>query len=311
MGGVEETQIEKDSYTTAGIRLENKARREDHSDLVRIYTPDSDLSRPLQLLRAMFHDLWASRGLAWRLFVRDTSAQYRQSMLGYLWAFLPPLATTGTFVFLNSQQILTVGKTPVAYAAYVMIGTVLWQTFVDALNSPLRAVVANKSMLVKINFPREALIVSGLMEVLFNFLIRLVILVPVFWIFEIPVTNTTLLFPLAFGALMLLGLCIGLLLTPIGLLYTDIGRGVAMVTTFWMFLTPIVYPPPKTGLAAYLTTFNPVSPVIVTARDWLISQPTTHLPGFITVTALALLFLFIGWLVYHIALPHLIERMGA
>jgi len=59
-----------------------------------IYTPESQLRHPRQLLRAMFHDLKASRELAWRLFGRNISSQYRQSMLGYFWAFLPPLFTT-------------------------------------------------------------------------------------------------------------------------------------------------------------------------------------------------------------------------
>ena len=49
----------------------------------------------------MFRDLAASRELAWRLFMRDLSARYRQSLLGYVWAFLPPLAATIPFVFLQ------------------------------------------------------------------------------------------------------------------------------------------------------------------------------------------------------------------
>jgi lipopolysaccharide transport system permease protein len=258
----------------------------------------------------MFSDLWRGRELAWRLFVRDTAALYRQSILGYVWAFLPPLATAGTFIFLNSHQILTVGRTPVPYAAYVITGTLLWQTFIDALNSPLRAVVANKIMLVKINFPREALIMAGMLDVLLNFCIRLILLIPVFLIFKVPISSSILLFPVGSVALILVGLCFGLLLTPIALLYTDIDRSLTTITTFWLFLTPVIYPPVKTGVAAYFTTINPVSPVILTARDWLISQPALHVDGFLIVTTLALLLLLVAWLIYRVALPHLIERMG-
>jgi lipopolysaccharide transport system permease protein len=45
-----------------------------------VYTPDSQLRKPGKLLKSMWHDLLASHELAWRLMVRDTSAQYRQSM---------------------------------------------------------------------------------------------------------------------------------------------------------------------------------------------------------------------------------------
>jgi lipopolysaccharide transport system permease protein len=258
----------------------------------------------------MLRDLWQGRELAWRLFLRDIAAMYRQTILGYVWAFLPPLATAATFVFLNSQSILRVGATPVPYAAYVMIGTVLWQSFADALNSPMRVVAANRTMLIKISFPREALILAGLMDVFFNFLIRATLLVPVFLIFDIPVTSSILLFPIGVVALILLGLSIGLFLTPVALLYTDIGRGIGILLGFWLFLTPVVYPPPKTGIAAYLTTVNPVSPIIVTTRDWLISQAPAHLGPAVIVTSMAVLLLLVAWVVFHVALPHLIERMG-
>lgn len=282
-----------------------------NNPVVTVYTPSSALTRPGELIVQMFRDLWRGRELAWRLFVRDTAAHYRQSILGYLWAFLPPLATAGTFVFLNSHQILSVGRTPVPYAAYVMTGTLLWQSFVDALNSPIRAVVANKAMLVKINFPREALIMAGMLDVLLNFCIRLILLIPVFLIFKVPITRSILLFPIGSVALIILGLGFGLLLTPIALLYSDIDRGLVMITTFWLFLTPVMYPPIRTGVAAHLTTINPVSPVILTARDWLISQPALHVESFVIVTASALLILFIAWIIYRVALPHLIERMGS
>ena len=61
----------------------------------------------------MFSDLLASRELAWRLFVRDTSAKYRQTFLGYAWALLPAVATTLVWTLLNSSKILQVGETDI------------------------------------------------------------------------------------------------------------------------------------------------------------------------------------------------------
>ena len=106
-------------------------------------------------------------------------------MLGYVWAFLPPIAGTFTFVLLNRSGVLVTGDSPLPYPAFVMIGTLLWQVFADAINSPIRTVTAAKTMLSKINFPREAILLSGVLEVLFNFLIRLVLLAAVFVYFKI------------------------------------------------------------------------------------------------------------------------------
>ena len=275
-----------------------------------VYTPGSPVREPGKLIVDMCRDLLASRELAWRLFVRDTSAMYRQSVLGYVWAFLPPLATTLTFSFLSSQSILSVGETPVPYPAFVMIGTLFWQTFLDALNSPLRAVTNARGMLSKINFPREALILGGIADVLFNFFVRFSLLIPLFLYYKLPIGFSLLLVPVGILGLMVLGLAMGMLLTPLGILYNDIGKGVTLIASFWMLLTPVVYPTPKHGLGAWLARWNPVSPILQTCREWLTMQPVTHLGAFWVVTACAIAALLASWVIYRLTMPILIERMG-
>lgn len=275
-----------------------------------MYTPESAIRHPGKLLKEMFRDLFASRELAWRLFVRDFSARYRQSFLGYVWAFLPPIVGTFTFVLLNQSGILNVGDLSLPYPAYVMIGTLLWQVFADAINSPIKTVTAAKAMLAKINFPREAILVSGMLEVLFNFFIRLVLLAAIFIYYGIVPPATAPLAIAGIFAIFCLGFMIGILLTPIGLLYTDIGQALTMVLSFWMLFTPVVYSPPESGILAGLTLINPVSPLIVTTREWLaIGAAGNPLPAFI-VFAVTLILLFAGWLLYRLAMPILVERMG-
>jgi lipopolysaccharide transport system permease protein len=259
----------------------------------------------------MVLDLLASRELAWRLFVRNISAQYRQTFLGYIWAFLPPIVSTAVFVFLNSQQILHIDDTAIPYPAYVMIGILLWQVFVDALNSPIRLVTTSKAMLAKINFPREALILTGLYEVIFNFLIRLLLLFAAFLWFQIPVPKTAIFAPLGIFAIIVFGLMIGLMLTPLAVLYQDIERGLGVFLQLWFFLTPIVYPPPATWPASLIAQLNPASSLLVTTRDWLTLGHAPFLNSFIVISVIVFSLLFAGWVLYRLAMPHLIARMSA
>ena len=258
----------------------------------------------------MFRDLRASRELAWRLFVRDLSAHYRQSFLGYVWAFVPPLATTITFVFLRSQGLFTTGETSIPYPAYVVIGMLFWQVFVDAIQSPLKAVTAAKPILSKVQFPPEAILMSAVGEVVFSFLIRLVLLAAVMIYYSLMPPATALLVPVAAGALLVLGFTLGILITPLGILYTDVTQALTVVTTFWLFLTPVIYPAREAGLAGLLSRWNPVSPLLIVGRDWLTVGTTTHLPEFVLISALSLPLLIGGWVCYRIALPHLIARIG-
>jgi lipopolysaccharide transport system permease protein len=275
-----------------------------------VYTPDSPLRHPFRLLGDMLRDLAASRELAWRLFVRDISAQYRQSALGYVWAFAPPLVAGLPFIFLNSQGIVSMGQTRIPYAAYAMIGTVTWQVFVDAINSPLRTVTAAKTMLTRINFPREAVLLSGFGQVIFNFLIRLILLGGVLVATKLAPAPTAWLFPVGVLALILVGFAIGVLLTPLGMLYGDIQQVIPVATTFLMLLTPVLYPMPKVGLAARVAQRNPLTPLVIATRDWLTVGVTDQSRGFAIVTAGALVLLMTGWILYRLALPHLIARSG-
>ncbi|MCJ7805008.1 ABC transporter permease [Patescibacteria group bacterium] len=276
-----------------------------------VYTPESQLRRPRQLFKSMWHDLLASRGLAWRLIVRDISAQYRQSIFGILWAFIPPIVTALVFVVLNNQKIINIGETNIPYPAFVMFGTVLWQVFIDSLNAPLKAVTAGKAMLAKINFPKEALILSGIGQTLFNLCIKLLILIVVFIIYKIPLSWGVPLSLLAILNLVLLGITFGLLITPIGILYTDIIQGITVITGFWFFITPVVYPPPTNFPFSLLAILNPVSPILVGARDLATQNFLPNPIAFFIITGLMLFTLCVVWIVYRLAIPILVERMSA
>jgi lipopolysaccharide transport system permease protein len=277
---------------------------------VTIYTPESPLRQPGVFLRGMFADIWKGRELAWRLFVRDLSAQYRQTYLGYFWAFLPPLVAAATFIFLQSQGIVKVEGLGMPYAAFAMIGTLLWQTFVEAIQSPLTAVQSAKPMLAKINFPREAILMASLYAVLFNLLIRLILVVAVLGAWQIIPSLTLLWFPVTMVGLIGCGFAAGLFLLPVGALYGDIGRAVPIVAQFLMLLTPVVYPAQTSGRLALLTALNPVAPVLVTARESLTGVPLTSLVPCLVVTVLALAVCFIGIAAFRLVMPILIERMG-
>jgi lipopolysaccharide transport system permease protein len=259
----------------------------------------------------MWRDLLMSRDLAWQLMRRDISAKYRQSVLGFLWAFLPALIMAVGFTAAKGSGVVNIGNTDLPYPAYIMFSMTLWQTFVEALNAPVQAVATAKSMLSRINFPREALILAKLGEIGFNFGIKFVFIVALFLWFRIPVTWSVLLAPVALIHLIAFGTFLGLLLAPIGALYQDVSMGLTLITGLWLFITPVVYPIPQTGPFAEIVKLNPVTPLLVTVRELattgIISNPT----GFWVCSAIALFGLLFAWVVYRLALPFVVERISS
>jgi lipopolysaccharide transport system permease protein len=276
-----------------------------------IHTPESILRHPRQLVHEMWRDLLRSRQLAWRLMIRDISAQYRQSALGFFWAFLPPLVMAAGFTLASDANIVNPGRTDLPYPVYVMFSTALWQTFVESLNGPVQAVSTAKPMLARVNFPREALILAKLGEVLFNFAIKLILIVGLFIIYRVPVSWTVILAPVGLIHLILLGTLVGMLLSPLGALYQDVSKGLTMVTGLWLFLTPVVFPVPTQGLFRTLVNLNPVTPLLVTTRELATTGVLSTAPGFWIVSGLTIISLLFTWIAFRLAMPYVIERVSS
>ena len=278
---------------------------------IRTYTPESPLAHPVKLWREMLSDLWAGRELAWRLAVRDISAQYRQSALGVLWALIIPLANTAVWLFLTGTKVVQVAATPIPYPVFVFTGTLLWSILIDALNAPLMQVSANKALLAKINFPREALILSGVYQTLFNGAIKLGILLLVLPFMGVHPGCGGLLIPVGLLGLVSMGTALGLAITPLGVLYGDIGRGIPLITQFLMFLSPVVFPLATTGWTGQVMRLNPLTPLILNARAWFTGQPTELMGEWTLAVGGSAVLLLLVWMVYRLAMPILIERMSA
>jgi lipopolysaccharide transport system permease protein len=292
-------------------RQESLTKDRDHVLPEVVYVSESSLRRPLRLLGRMARDLWASRELAWRLTVRDINAQYRQSLLGVVWAFVPPIVMAAGFTLARDAQVINIGPTSLPYPAYVMFSMTLWQTFVEALNGPIQALTNARGLISRINFPGEAIILAQWGGIAFNFAIKLILIVGLFVWFQIPVTWTAVLAPGALILLIGLGTCLGLLLAPLNMLYHDVARGLAVITGFWVFLTPVVFAVPSGGAFRTIVQLNPVTPLLVTTRELATTGVVSDPYRFWMVSIMTVVGLLLAWVIYRVALPFVIERVSA
>jgi lipopolysaccharide transport system permease protein len=270
-----------------------------------VYTSRSELRHPLRFFAGATHDLRRSPAVAWAVFRSNMQARYRRAWLGYLWLLLPTLGTTLVWVYVQSRRIVDIAPTAVPYPVYVLAGTILWQVFADALNAPLQQLAAGRQIITRSRVPNEALILAGLFEVLLNGAVRLMVLATVLVAFQTPVRATILLVPLGFAALALLGLTLGLLAAPLGMLYDDVSRGIAIIMGFWFLLTPVIYGVPSQGILR----FNPVTPLLDTTRAWL-TAGNPAIAGFAAVTSVTSIALVLAWLFQRLTRPHVVARLG-
>ncbi|MFT4801158.1 MAG: lipopolysaccharide transport system permease protein, partial [Flavobacteriaceae bacterium] len=261
----------------------------------RVYQKQNN-TKIAKLFKESFHDIISSRFLAKQLAVRDIKAQYRQSYLGIIWAFVTPLTTAFVWIFLNATGTIQLTDTGVPYPVYAFSGTLLWSIIKDAINSPLSSTNGAKGIMSKINFPKEALIVSGIYKLLFNSSVKIILLVVFVFFYGIGYHHSLLLFPFAILGAILFGTTLGLFITPIGMLYKDIAKIIGMGLGLLMYVTPVVYAIPKDGVMKTIMEWNPFTPLILTTRDFVIGAEPMYLSYFIGIIAISIPLFFIGLL---------------
>lgn len=276
------------------------------------YSTESSIRRPLKLLANIFSSTIAGRELAWRFFLRNIKGTYRQTLLGFVWILLPLIIQIAAWYYLFTQGNL-VAKEVKNFLIFLAIGSVIWQTFFDAILAPMNAMRKNSNTMVRLNFPRETLVLVGLAEVFFNLAVRVVLIGLLCVYYQliyggIQFSIYTLMVPVYVIALIFLGTGMGLLISPIGILYQDVGQSLSIISPFWMILTPVVYPAAQSN--AVWNAINPPAGLLSASRDLLVTGQTEMHWLAIIWLLIAIPYFLIGLIWYRISFPIVIERMA-
>lgn len=276
----------------------------------RVYKSTSSYSL-FTILRECLSGYKQSFYLAKQLAIRDVNAQYRQSVLGIFWAIAPVILNAAIWIFLNGTGTVQLPSTKVPYPLFVVIGTTIWSVFVDCLLLSITSVNANKSIITKINFQKEALVTLGILKLFFNLLIKLSLVAALMIYYQVDLSLSFLYFVPLLGITMMAFISIGILLTPIGVLYTDISRIIPIFMQILMYLSPVVYNEPKVGLMKTIMQWNPLSYIMTDIRNSLTGFSIENWPFILVFAAITIIAAMFSMIVYRIAMPIITERMSA
>ena len=268
-----------------------------------VYAPEGTRRNNLSGWRIMFTELIENRRLIWLLILRDISVRYRQSILGYVWAVIPQLATVGLFSFLHASRVLPIGETRIVYVAYALWGISVWQLFAGSLSNCTSSLMTSGSLVTKVNFPREVLVIAALGTPLFDFIVRLVPIVMVFIWYGVVPSWGVMFVPLALIPAILLALGLGFILSIVNLVIRDTGNALGTVLTFGMFLTPVLYPPPVSWPFYLVNYLNPLSPILTASQDLIAGGNLIRPRMFALACVVSLLLSLVGWRVFRITIP--------
>lgn len=210
------------------------------------------------------------RELLWQMTSREIKARYKQSILGYFWVILNPLAQMLVMSFAFSQilRIPTKSAENIPYSIFLYTALLPWTLFANSLSFACGSLVSSASLISKIYFPRTILVISTINAKIIDFLFAATILIGYLIIYQIPINLNILWVIPIFFIQQLFTLGLSFFFAAANLIYRDIQYLLSLILTLWMYLTPIIYPadlvPQK---FRFIYQLNPMSVIVNAYRQ--------------------------------------------
>lgn len=274
------------------------------------YEPNNSIKKGyFSIFNEIFSELRTNRWLTYQLFKRDLFAIYKQSFIGFFWVFIIPIISVGTFIILNRAGIFIIGDINVPYPIYAILGLAFWQLFSTGLVASSNSLVKAGPMITKINFSKKSLVFASTGQSIVSFLIQFILVIILFIFYGFKPNIMILLIPLFIIPLFLFTLGFGFILSLLNGIMRDIGNILAILMTFLMFLTPILYAKPTTGFLALITNYNPIYYLISVPRELILMGTISQWRGYIVSSIISLIVFIVCLVVFHLTETRITERI--
>jgi len=254
-----------------------------------------------------------------QLVITDFKIRYKNSVLGYIWTLVRPLALFAV-LYVVFVMFLRVGDAVPHYAVYLLLGVVFWNYFVEVTNNGVSAIVGKGDMLRKLAFPRYVVVVSGSFSALISLMINLIVFAFFMIINGVPFTwNILWLIPLIIE-LFVFSLSIAFILSALYVRFRDINYIWEVVLQAGFYATPILYPitlvVAMSPLISKIMMLNPIAQIMQDARHLIITQDAVTIGGIYGNTlarfiplAIVVVFTIVGLLYFKKKSPSFAEEV--
>ncbi len=189
-------------------------------------------------------DLVRYKDLLYMLVKREVSVLYKQTVLGFAWALIKPLAQmlVFTLVFgklMNMQRMLDNG---LPYPVFSYAALVPWTYFATALTSASSSLITNSQILTKVYFPRIIVPLTNVLSKLLDFFLALTVLIGLLVFYNIVPTINLVYLPLLVLLMAMATFGMSLWLSALSITYRDIQQLMTFLVQLLMFAAPVIWP---------------------------------------------------------------------
>jgi len=241
------------------------------------------------------------------LTIKEFKLRYRNSVLGFIWSLLNPLAMM-IILTLVFSTLLRVGIEN--FPVFLLPALLAWRFFSISTSMSLSSVIGNSPLVTKIYFPRWLLVLSSNLANLIGSSLEFAALFPLLIFLGMKITYIALLLPviLVFEFILIIG--VSLVLAPLNVYYRDVNQVWDIALQIGFFLCPIIYSIsliPERYVLAY--SLNPMTRVIESIRKTLYYSTLPTLADFTIILVSGLILLLVGYLVFRKLEPRFAEEI--
>lgn len=240
-------------------------------------------------------NLFRTKDLLWAWTGRTVRARYQQSVLGWLWAIVQPIATVAIFTIVFTRFV-KVDTGDIPYVIFSYVAVVPWTFLAMGLTDMAMSLIQNMPLVTKVYFPREALPIAAMFARLMDFGIAFSLVVLLMVYYKMPIALEAWIYlPVILAIQLALVAGLGLACAALNVFYRDVQPLLTLAVQMWFYASPIIYPvtlvPESIRQYYYL---NPMAGILETYRNILLygEPPGAYLiPSAIT----SFLVLFFGY----------------
>lgn len=213
--------------------------------------------------------------LIWQMVIADFRVKYQGSVLGYLWTLLKPIFMFGILYFVFTVAF-PLGKGIQYYPAYLILGLVMWNFFIEAVVMGMGSIVGHGDMIRKVSIPKYTIVLSSTVMALINFVLNLSVVVLVMVLVKVDLTWNVIYFPLVIVELFVFATGLGFLLSALLVKFRDMTNIWDISSQALFYLSPLLWLPhviaDKSEKILKLLMLNPLAQIIQDARWALITK---------------------------------------
>ena len=228
---------------------------------------------------------------------KDFKLKYRRSVLGVVWSVLNPLLM---MIVLSAVFSMIFRFDIENFPLYLILGQTIFSFMTESTQGAMRSIIDSAPLIKKIRIEKLLFPIEKVLFALLNFAISLIAVVIVMIFFQIAPTANILFLPLLLFYIFLFCLGLGLILSTLAVFFRDVIHIWGVITTAWMYATPIIYPMsilPEVMMS--IMQFNPMYYYVNYFREIMLWGMTPSLLENVICLVCGIVFLALGILIFR------------